>query len=131
MSVLPDSPENYLEKADLFNFVKNLPKQYDEYKVIDGHMESFITVARRAGEEWYLGSLTTREPRTIDIKLDFLKPGQKYIAYLFEDNIETHFTDNREAYQVRQVNVDSESELTVWLAPGGGNTIRIEPQKTN
>jgi len=131
MSVLPDSPENYLEKADLFNFIKELPKRYDEYKVIDGHMESFITVARRAGEEWYLGSLTTREPRTIDIKLDFLKPGQKYIAYLFEDNIETHFTDNREAYQVRQVNVDSESELTVWLAPGGGNTIRIEPQKTN
>ncbi|MBI9064319.1 MAG: glycoside hydrolase family 97 catalytic domain-containing protein [Marinilabiliaceae bacterium] len=127
ISVLPDSPENYLEKADLFNFIKELPKQYDEYRVIDGHMETFITVARRAGEKWYIGSLTNREPRTLKLTLDFLKPGQKYKAFLFEDSCETHFVEKREAYQTRQVYVDSQSELSIQLAPGGGNAIRIEP----
>ncbi|SFF21032.1 glycoside hydrolase family 97 protein [Sunxiuqinia elliptica] len=127
ISVLADSPENYKEKADLFDFVINLPKRYDEYKVIDGHMESHITVARRAGEHWYLGSLTTREPRTLSLKLDFLNPGEKYKAFLFEDASDTHFITNREAYQTRFLEVDTESTLTIKVAPGGGASVRIEP----
>ena len=129
VSVLPDSPENYLEKADLFDSIKKLPKSYDEYKVIDGHMESHISVARRAGEKWYLGSLTTREPRELNIKLDFLEPGKKYKAFVFEDAPDTHFMKNREAYQTRQVDVKSGDKLTLKLAPGGGCTVRIEPIK--
>lgn len=129
VSVLPDSPENYLEKADLFDFIKKLPKSYDEYKVIDGHMESHISVARRAGEKWYLGSLTTREPRELNIKLDFLQPGGKYTAFVFEDAADTHFMKNREAYQTRQIDVKSGDKLTLKLAPGGGCSVRIEPIK--
>jgi alpha-glucosidase len=129
VSVLPDAPENYLEKADLFNFIKELPKHYDEYKVLSGHMESHIAVARRAGEKWYLGSLTTREPRKVTVKLDFLKPGQKYNAHVFEDAADTHFMNNREAYQTRQVQVSSEDTLLLQLAPGGGCSVWIEPVK--
>ncbi|RIJ50816.1 alpha-glucosidase [Maribellus luteus] len=125
ISVLADSPENYKEKADLFDFVTNLPKRYDEYKVIDGHIESHITVARRAGENWYLGSLTTREPRTLNLKLDFLKPGVQYQAFLYEDAPETHFITNREDYQIRLLQVDAESTLTIKVAPGGGAAVRL------
>jgi len=126
VSVLPDAPEAYLEKADLFNFIKNLPKQFDEYKVLDGDIERFISVARRSGDNWYIGSLTTREPRTLNLKLDFLTPDKQYRAYLYEDAPETHFLDNREAYQIRKLEVNSETELSIYLAPGGGNAIRLE-----
>lgn len=126
ISVLPDAPEEYSRKTDLFEFVKKLPNKFDEIRVLDGDIESFITVARRAGENWYIGSLTTREPRTIQIKLDFLKPDRKYKAYLYEDYRDTHFINNRESYQIRQMEVNNNSELSVWLAPGGGNAIRIE-----
>ena len=44
--------ENYEEKADLFDFIKKSPKYYDTYKVIDGHIESHITVARQSGDNW-------------------------------------------------------------------------------
>lgn len=126
ISVLPDAPEAYLKKPDIFEFVKSLPSSFDEYKVLDGDIESFISVARRSGADWYVGSLTTRESRTLNLKLDFLKPGAKYIARLYEDTPDTHFLDNREAYQVRQLDVNSESIVNVELAPGGGNAIRIE-----
>lgn len=126
ISVLPDAPEAYLKKPDIFEFVKSLPSSFDEYKVLDGDIESFISVARRSGADWYIGSLTTRESRTLNLKLDFLKPGAKYIARLYEDTPDTHFLDNREAYQVRQLDVNSESIVNVELAPGGGNAIRIE-----
>ena len=126
ISVLPDAPEVYADKADLFDFIKNLPPQFDEYKVLDGDIERFISVARRSGENWYIGSLTTREPRTINLAMAFLKPGVRYKAFLYEDAPDTHFLDNREAYQIRQLEVHSESIVPIELAPGGGNAIRIE-----
>ena len=126
ISVLPDAPEAYLEKPDMFDFITKLPNDFDEYKVLDGDIERFISVARRSGENWYIGSLTTREARTINLKLDFLEPGSKHKAYLYEDAQDTHFLDNREAYQTRQLDVDSNSILEIKLAAGGGNAIRIE-----
>ncbi|MDX1285845.1 MAG: glycoside hydrolase family 97 catalytic domain-containing protein, partial [Draconibacterium sp.] len=129
LSVMPDTPEEYMEKSDMFDFIKNLPNTFDEIKVLDGHMESFITMARRAGENWYIGSLATREPQNLEIKLDFLEKGKKYKAFLYEDAKDTHFVKNREAYQIRIANVDAESVLKVWLAPGGGNAIRIVPME--
>jgi alpha-glucosidase len=128
LTVMPDTPEEYLRKADLFEFIKHLPGQFDELKVLGGDMESYISLARRSGDNWYIGSLTTREPRRMNLKLDFLEPGKKYQAYLYEDSPETHFVHKREAYQVREEMVHAESELKVWLAPGGGNAIRIVPQ---
>lgn len=127
LTVMPDTPEEYLRKADMFEFIKHLPGQFDELKMLGGDMESYISLARRSGVNWYIGSLTTREPRHLKLKLDFLEPGKKYQAYLYEDSSETHFVDKREAYQVREEVVHSESELKVWLAPGGGNAIRIVP----
>jgi len=56
-----------------------------------------------------------------------LKPGVKYKAFLYEDAPETHYMSNREAYQTRQMKVDSKSILKLNLAPGGGSAIRIEP----
>ena len=126
VSVLPDAPEAYLGKAEMFDFIKDLPTHFEEYEVLDGDIESFISVARRAGEDWYVGSLTTREARTIQLKLDFLSPGIKYKAYLYEDASDTHFIEKREAYQIREMEVTSETELSLYLAPGGGNAIRIE-----
>jgi len=126
VSVLPDAPEAYAKKSDMFDFIKKLPTSFDEFKVLDGHIERFISVARRSGENWYIGSLTTRESRTLNLKLDFLKSDARYKAYLYEDAPDTHFLDNREAYQIRQLDVNSESIVNVELAPGGGNAIRIE-----
>ena len=126
MSVLPDAPEAYKEKPDLFDFIKSLPTSFDEYKVLGGDIESYISVARRSGDNWYIGSLTTREARKITLELDFLEAGAKYTAYLFEDTPDTHFIDNREAYATRTLQVDSETSLTLSMASGGGNAVRIE-----
>jgi len=125
ISVLPDAPEAYLKKPDLFEFIKTMPTHFDEFKVLGGEIERYISVARRSGKDWFVGSLTTREARTISLKLDFLDPNARYKATLYEDTKETHFLDNREAYRIRNIMVDSSTELSLYLAPGGGNAIRI------
>ncbi len=125
MSVLPDAPECYHEKADLFDFIRHLPDDYNEYRVLDGHMDSHIVVARRSGENWYLGALTNRDSRQVEIKLDFLNPDTDYHADIFEDAPDAHYMENREAYSIRQENVSSESKLVIKLAPGGGSAVRL------
>ncbi len=122
-TVLPDSPEEYAKKDDLFECVRNMPPQFDSFLVVDAKLDEFVCVARKSGSDWFVGSLSNREPRTIKLGLSFLPNDKKYEATVYEDATDSHFMNNKESYNVRTQLVDSKSELTVRLAPGGGNAI--------
>ncbi len=124
--VLPDSPEEYLQKEDLFNCIRKMPTQFDSFNVLEGKIGEYISVARQAGDDWFVGSLTNRDSRELTIRLDFLPKGQNYRATFYEDTDKTHFLENKESYQIREIEVDSDSTLKVKLAPGGGNAIYLE-----
>lgn len=121
--VLPDSPEEYKKKDDLFECIRNMPPQFDSFVVLDAKLDEFVCIARKSGSDWFVGSLSNREPRTIKLDLSFLSTDRKYEATLYEDAEDSHFMNNKELYNVRKQFVDSKSELTIHLAPGGGNAI--------
>ena len=125
--ILPDSPEAYHRKDDLFECIRQMPGQFDSFAVLAGDIDEYITVARRAGDNWFVGSLTTREPRTLTLDFGFLPEGKKYRATLYEDTEETHYLNNKESYQIRTQEVDSHTQLEVQLAPGGGHAIHLKP----
>lgn len=124
--IMPDSPEEYLKKDDLFDCIRKMPAQFDTFKVLDGQIGEFISIARGSGDDWFIGTLTNRESRELLIDLSFLPKGKKYIATLYEDTDETHFMDNRESYRINQQELDSESKVKVKLAPGGGHSIYLQ-----
>lgn len=124
--VLPDSPEEYAKKDDLFECVRNMPAQFDSFKVLDAKLDEFACIARKSGENWFVGSLTNRDSRSITMDLSFLSTGKNYEATIYEDAKDSHFTKNKETYNVRKELVDSKSELTIHLAPGGGNAIYFQ-----
>ncbi|GAA4296802.1 glycoside hydrolase family 97 protein [Aestuariibaculum suncheonense] len=121
--VLPDSPEEYTKKEDLFECVRSMPAQFDSFQVLDAKLDEFVCVARKSGEDWFVGSLTNRDSRSLTMDLSFLSNGKRYEATIYEDAQESHFMNNKEAYNIRKERVNSESELTVHLASGGGNAI--------
>ncbi len=123
--VLPDSPEEYLKKDDLFDCIRKMPPQFDSFKVINGEIGGFITVVRRAGDNWFVGSLTNREPRILEIDFNFLPKDRVFSATLYEDAENAHFLKNKEDYKIRKVNVDNGTKLKVKLAPGGGCAIYL------
>ncbi|NQU55112.1 MAG: glycoside hydrolase family 97 catalytic domain-containing protein [Bacteroidetes bacterium] len=128
--VLPDSPEEYLKKEDLFDCIRKMPAHFDSYKVLDGEIGEFITVARKSGDEWFVGSLTNRESRELNINFDFLNKGTKYIATFYEDADGTNFQNNKEAYKIRKDVVLKKGSIEkIKLAPGGGNAIWIQTVK--
>jgi len=126
--VLPDAPEEYLKKEDLFDCIRKIPAHFDSYKVLDGEIGEFITVARRAGEEWFVGSLTNRQSRELEINFNFLDSNKKYIATFYEDADNTHYLTNKETYQIRKnITIDKDSKVQIKMTSGGGQAIWIRP----
>ncbi len=127
--VLPDSPEEYLKKDDLFDCVRKMPAQFDSFNVLDGEIGEYISVARKAGDDWFIGSLTNREARNIEIGLGFLPQGKKYQAAIYSDAGDSHFLDNKESYKITREIVSSGDKLQISMAQGGGNTIFLQELK--
>jgi alpha-glucosidase len=145
---LPDMPDAYNRKADLFEFIKQLPMTYDETKVLEMKIGDYITMARRTGDTWLVAALADESGRELDLKLDFLKPGITYDVTLYEDTAESdyHFIGGwnakdakkkgvpfeptetkRELYQVRKMTVKQGDSISAHIAPGGGHCMWIRP----
>jgi hypothetical protein len=125
-NVLPDAPEAYQKYEDLFDCIRQLPPQFDTFKVLDGELDQFASVARKAGDDWFVGTVTNRDARIVEIDFNFLPENKKYLATIYEDTVETHSTNNRESYSIRKMEVNSSTRLKVKLAPGGGNAIWLK-----
>ena len=83
LEMVSDYPEQYKGQKD-FDFIKQVPATWDEVRVIDGLPMRYITLARRSGKDWYVGSLTNWEERNTRVPLNFLGEG-KYVAEIYAD----------------------------------------------
>ncbi len=124
---LPDAPEEYLKKADLFDFLKQMPATWDDTRILNSKIGNYISVARRTGDEWFIGSVNDQNARQLDIKLDFLNPGQTYEATVFQDSADSHGVKNPEAYEIHTINVKQGDVLPAKMAVGGGHAIILRP----
>ncbi len=129
VSLLPDIPEAYEAKSDLFEFIAKLPMDWDETRILNGEIGKHITTARRSGSEWFVASCCDEKGAELSIPLNFLKEGISYTATLYEDGTKAHYKTNREAYQVRKIIVKKGDSITARLAPGGGHCIYLEEQR--
>ena len=107
-------------------FLKAVPATWDETRVINGRPARFITIARRSGREWYVGSITNWDPRELDLPLSFLGAGS-YNAEIYADgpNAATQAKDS----VLEKRSVDAKTVLKLKLAPGGGAAIRLVPAR--
>jgi alpha-glucosidase len=128
LSILPDCPEAYAEKADLFDFISRMPMTWDETRILHSSVGEFITTARRSGDRWFVASATNEQARTLPISLDFLESGRTYSATLYEDAPESHFQTNREAYRVRRMRVTQGTTIAATMAAGGGHCVFLQPE---
>lgn len=130
LTVLPDSPEEYRKKKDLFGCIKEMPPQYDSFDVLDGKIDEYIVVARKAGNDWFIGSLTNRKSRSVVIDFGFLPSGKKYLATIYEDAPTSNYLSQKEMYQIKSIMVDSSSTLVANMAEGGGQAIHLTAQES-
>lgn len=125
--VLPDAPEEYAKKADLFEFIREMPATWDASRVIHSKIGEYITTARRSGEDWFIGSVMNEKGGSLEIPLEFLEEGKAYEVTFYEDAAETHYITKRESYQIRKGKVTNKDVIKAQIAPGGGHCMWIRP----
>lgn len=126
---LPDAPEEYLKKRDLFEFLKAMPATWDDTRVLNAKIGRFITVARRSGDTWFVGSVNDRTARTLPIRLDFLEPDARYEVTLYQDAPDTHGLKNPEAYETTSRTARKGDVILARMAVGGGHAMILRPVK--
>lgn len=121
--MVSDSPQHYRGEP-AFEFLREVPATWDETHVLAGAPGEFATVARRHGNEWYVGSITNWTERTVDVPLTFLGAGA-YTAEVYADGADAATQPKQVAIHKEQVT--TASVLKLKLAPGGGAAVRIVP----
>lgn len=121
-----DMPQ-YYEGKPAFKFIEDVPTDWETTRVVNATIGEYITTVRkdRNSGEWFLGSITNEEPRSFDIKLDFLEAGKKYKAEIYQDGAGADFTTNPMPVEILTKEVDASTVLPVKLAAGGGTAIRF------
>jgi alpha-glucosidase len=124
-----DLPENYAKHLKAFQFIKDVPVDWAQTRVLNGEVGDFVTIARkdRHSDDWYLGAITDEEPRLLSVPLDFLDEGRRYHATIYRDGPKAGYQGDGHDLQIETRPVSRHDRLQVKLAPGGGQAIRISP----
>jgi alpha-glucosidase len=119
LGMVCDEPTAY-ENQPGFEFIKSLPTVWDETRVPLAEVAQYVCVARRRGNDWFVGTLNNSAARTLPLPLDFLPPGQ-YEATLFADAPDVATNPNHLLKQTRLVS--RKDRLLLSLPPGGGQVM--------
>ena len=128
-----DLPKNYLAKPDAFQFIQDVPTDWQQSIALDGEVGDFIVFARKerkrdkySGNDWYLGAVTDEKARTIEVKLDFLEKGKKFEAHIYQDGKNAEWKNKPYDLDIEKRVVSANDKLTLKLATSGGTAIRFE-----
>ncbi|HXB95427.1 MAG TPA: glycoside hydrolase family 97 protein [Puia sp.] len=129
LQMAADLPENYEAHMDAFQFIRDVPVDWDDTKILEAEPGDYVTIARRekGSGNWWLGAITDENARTMKVGLGFLDKGKKYRATIYRDGAGADWKANPEAYAIETLAVDGNSQLVVKLAPGGGCAVSISP----
>lgn len=130
LQMAADLLENYEKNPAPFQFIKDVPVDWDDTRVLNGEVGDYVTIARkeRGGDNWYLGALTDEDGRTLSVPLSFLEQGRRYTAQIYRDGDQAHWKTAPQDIVIEERTVTRADTLTLKLAPGGGQAIRFVAQ---
>ncbi len=132
VQMLADTPENYAKFPKELKFIRDVPTDWQETRVLNGEIGDYVTIARkeRGGEGWYIGAVGDENAHTVSFKLDFLTAGKRYKAEIYRDGDDADYrTEKRHSIAIESKVLTSADSLSLRIAPGGGFAIRLVPAK--
>ncbi len=131
IQMVPDLPENYEKHKDAFQFIKDVPTDWQQTKVLSGEIGDFAVIARqdRNSNDWYVGAVTDEFGRKISVPLGFLDPSKKYVAEIYRDAEGTSYKNNQFGIIIEKRPVASSDILNFAIGGGGGAAIAIKEVK--
>lgn len=129
LQMAADLPDNYERFRDAFQFIVDVPVEWDAPYYLEAEPYEYVTIARKQKDvdAWFVGSTNGYDPRTATIDLNFLPAGKKFKATIYADAKDAHYKTNPQAYTITTKTVTSKSKLKIFTAAGGGCAIAIKP----
>ncbi len=129
LQMAADLPENYEQRMDAFQFIKDVPADWQESIALAGEVGEYVAIARqeRGGDEWFLGAVTDGTPRIVEVPTDFLEAGKSYTAQFYVDGADAHWDTNPYDIVIESRDVTGGEALSLHLASSGGAAIRFIP----
>jgi alpha-glucosidase len=127
IQMVADLPENYAKYPGPFRFIRDVPVDWAETRVLNGEVGDYATIVRkdRGSEDWYLGSVTDENVRRLRITLDFLDPGRSYSAQVYRDGDDADWRTNAHSIVIETRPAKHGDVWELALAPGGGQAVRF------
>ncbi len=115
-------PNNLKElTADELAFLRSVPTEWDETRLIDGYPGRYVVLARRSGDRWLIAGLNaTDKPLTLtlDVPCD---AGQQLTRYA-----DMKEKDGSIRTEVAKVKADKKKRVNVTIQPSGGVILDTE-----
>ena len=123
-----DLPENLAKYPRELAFISAVPSDWAETHTLAGEVGDYALFARkdRNSDDWYVGGITGANPRSLDVRFDFLEPGKTYRATLYRDAADSDYrTEARHKIVIETITVKRGDVLPLTMAAGGGAAIRL------
>lgn len=117
-----DSPGRYRGEPEV-DFFREVPTVWDDTKVINGSIGHYATIARRSGDDWFIGTINDSQPRELKVPLSFLTKDRSYLAHVYSDD---DSVPTRTHVRVETRLVNSQTTLEVPLHAAGGQAIWVQ-----
>lgn len=126
-----DLPEHYMQHADAFRFVENVPCDWERSMLVEGAIGDFCVFARQArnSDDWYIGGITDEEAREVEVPLSMLDEGRTYTLTLYADAQDADWQTNPYAYVIEEKDVSASDTLHIRMAQGGGFAAELKYRK--
>ena len=127
LQMAADLPENYERFADAFQFIKDVPVDWQESVYLEAEPGRYITVARKDkhSDNWYIGNTSNENGHTSELLLNFLDKNKKYEATIYADAKNADWQTNPKAYTITKQKVNAKTKLKLTAAKGGGYAIKM------
>jgi glucan 1,4-alpha-glucosidase len=126
-----DLIENYQDKMDAFQFIKDVAVDWDKTVYLAAEPGDYVMIARnqKNSTNWFVGATNDENARELTVDFSFLPKGKKYVATMYMDGKDASWDKNPESYQIVTQSITSATKTILKLASGGGAAITIAELK--
>lgn len=111
-----DHPKNVYGQVGE-DFVSNVPTTWDDIHFMGGTPDTYVALAKKSGDKWYVGVINNSKQRNITLDFSFLPKGKYNLEY-WKDGKKANTVATDCEHKSLKVSVDK--PITLKLANAGG-----------
>ncbi len=116
---------NYIGDEPELEFFNNVPTVWDETKVMHAKIGEYGVIARKKGDEWFIGGINGDQARTLNLKFAFLDPDREYSLKIYSDDPSVN---TRTHVRIDSTIINSKTVYPASLKANNGIAMHIKPK---